>query len=256
MMTFIKFGFWLVIFSQAAIGVSVAETVEVKTEPSGASVQAWVAYPKRLQLSGCLTPCRMDLEYKEDSPFGYTIVIQKDGYLPFEFRSDEGVVRGIRIFEQHLMSFDHAHKAEKTRSELAALTDAVSRDNPEYLEAMTRHYMVAHTEWNDQTYEMYKDDPLSEAPDLSYQDLLDHYCWPGVKRFGATYGSRPDHHPEHEKILSSVIEAESGTVWTVNRQGDRVLEAHHRFRYKKIQGHWYLESVDYRDDDGAYLPIL
>lgn len=237
--------------------VASAETLKINTEPQGATVLAWTHHPERADLGTCLTPCNLEFDHDEDSIFGYFVLIQKDGYLPFEFQSDHGVLKnGVRVFEQQLMSYDHAQKAERTRAELATLTNVLSREDPAYLEAMTRHYFAAHTAWNKLTYESYKDEPLSEEPDRTYQELLDHYCWPGVERFGATYGSRPDHHPNDETILSSAIEGDSGTVWSVNQIDHPVFEAHHRFRYERIQGHWYLKSVDYRDDDGTYLPIL
>lgn len=99
---------YLAFFSLSS-SVAAKEIISIESEPAVASVLIWKSYPKKEILGQCETPCKLDVNHDAESLWGYFVLVQKEGFVAQELKTDEGIVEnGVRRFRYNLIPLEEA----------------------------------------------------------------------------------------------------------------------------------------------------
>ena len=122
-------------------------------------------------------------------------------------------------------------------------------------ETIVKAFITDYCQWNDRAYERSKSSGVSEEildeAESEYAELLRRYCRPGFSGQTIAFGSHSSHSPRTETIREIILEGEHATVKTV-AVDSLGFEANYEYSLAFADGRWFLEAVDYIDEEGRY----
>lgn len=123
-------------------------------------------------------------------------------------------------------------------------------------DGLVRAFLVDYQAWNDRAQRASEIDGERgmELAQADYDRLLRVYCRPGFRGEPLAFGSRSNHSPADERILSTEIDGAHALVRTRDTHtiAGTVLDADYEYQLIRADGRWYLEQVYYVDDEGKY----
>lgn len=91
---------------------------------------------------------------------------------------------------------------------------------------------------------------MDEA-EAEYAELLRRYCRLGFRCQNIAFGSHSSHDPRTEMIREVAVNGSHATVRTVSID-EFGFEAEYEYLLACDDGQWFLEAVDYVDEEGRY----
>ncbi len=111
--------------------------------------------------------------------------------------------------------------------------------------------------WNSKVYAMSEQEKdnsgnaMQEASRLYGDLILKRYCRPNFKGQPIAFGSTSCHEPGKEIIVADQTTETTALVKT-RHTGSYDFVSDYEYSFIKTDGQWFLESVDYVDEDGKY----
>jgi hypothetical protein len=126
-------------------------------------------------------------------------------------------------------------------------------------ESIVKSFIADYYRWSERATEFCKARGMEGMlkADVEYTELLSRYCRPDLDRQAIAFNSPPMHDPETESIHDVVTEGERTIVKTTNTTPSGFqdgFENEDDFEYFFVlrNGKWFLEGLDYIDDEGRY----
>ncbi|SFL29854.1 hypothetical protein [Lysobacter sp. cf310] len=124
-------------------------------------------------------------------------------------------------------------------------------------DGLVRAFLADYQAWNDRAQRAVETEGQERGvarAQADYDRLLRAYCQPGFRGEPLAFGSRANHSPADERILSTDIDGARAVVRTRDTHtiAGTVLEADYEYRLIRADGRWYLQQVYYVDDEGRY----
>jgi hypothetical protein len=121
------------------------------------------------------------------------------------------------------------------------------------LDSIVKSFIADYYRWNEHANELsspHSDEGRRKVA-AEYTELLSRYCPPDVYRQGVAFGSPSSHAPDTETINNVTIEGDRAIVKTTNtdRSG---LQADYEYLFVFSGERWFLEALDYVNDEGRY----
>jgi len=121
-------------------------------------------------------------------------------------------------------------------------------------ESIVKAFIGDYYQWNDRSRTLcasnVSPEMLADA-EHDYELLLSRYCKPGFRGQAIAFGFPSAHDPNREEIKETRINGDSAIVRTTKTDEDG-FQADYEFILTSSDGRWFLEAVDYIDDEGRY----
>ena len=119
---------------------------------------------------------------------------------------------------------------------------------------VVRSFIADYASWNANSVKRGFSLKALEESEKEYESLIAKYCRPKFKHQAVSYGDHSMHEVESEVILSVEAQGDKALVRTRHTRKHPKGEFISNFEYhlSKYQSRWYLESVQYVDNEGKY----
>ena len=97
----------------------------------------------------------------------------------------------------------------------------------------------------------YTGEAMDEAERLYGELIIKRYCRPDFKGQPISYGTESSHEPGNEIIVSDETTETRALIKTKHTDSYN-FASDYEYSFIKLDGRWFLESVDYVDTDGSY----
>jgi hypothetical protein len=124
-------------------------------------------------------------------------------------------------------------------------------------ESIVRSFIADYCRWSDRANALTANDSSRETLELidaEYTELLDRYCRPGFRGKNVAFASPSMHNPKTETIREVIIDNSEAVVKTTDIDEDG-FESDYAYSFSLDNGRWFLEGLDYIDDEGPG-PVL
>ena len=120
-------------------------------------------------------------------------------------------------------------------------------------ESIVESFIGDYYRWNDRsrTRCASMSPEMLAAAEREYELLLSQYCKPGFRGQAIAFGSPSAHDPDREEIRQTRISGD-GAIVTTTKTDEDGFQADYEFILTLSDGRWFLEAVDYIDDEGRY----
>ena len=123
--------------------------------------------------------------------------------------------------------------------------------------SLVESFLSDYQSWNDKAHSLkkaeveYTGEAMKMAKELYHKNIISKYCKAEFKGEPIAFGSESSHAPELEVILTEEIIGDKATITTKHTNSNNFV-ADYEYRLIKENGRWFLEAVDYVDQDGKY----
>ena len=124
-------------------------------------------------------------------------------------------------------------------------------------ESIVRAFIDDYYRWNNRSYDRFEKDSSPETAasvEAEYEGLLRCFCRPGFQGKAVAFGLPSTHDPSRETIVECAIGDSRATIKTRNTDVDGFV-ADYEFLLVFDHGRWFLEAVDYLDEEGRYAGL-
>ena len=122
---------------------------------------------------------------------------------------------------------------------------------------LVQSFIADYRVWNDQAHKLssaevtYTGEAMQKAEHLYKKNIISKYCKEGFSGQPIAFGSESSHHPKDEIIVFKDINEHNATIQTKHTDINGFV-SDYEYRLSKENGRWYLDAVDYFDEDGKY----